>query len=268
MAVVMEYAIPDRGLGFSPDLEGRVVIITGAGQGIGRIYAHRMAEAGAIPVIAEIDEGRCNHVSEEIRSAGRRCLAFPTDVANRESVESTIRHTLESTGRIDVLVNNAAIYSRLSRGTFDTLPLQEWDDVLRTNVTGAFLCARAVLPAMRRAKWGRIVHISSSTVLLGRPNFLHYVTSKAALIGMTRAMARELGPDGITVNSILPGLTKTEIDAAGVTEQVWQTIIDRQCIKRSEVPDDIASVLLFLASSASGFITGQSIVVDGGAAYS
>jgi 3-oxoacyl-[acyl-carrier protein] reductase len=189
-------------------------------------------------------------------------------VANRESVESTIRHTLESTGRIDVLVNNAAIYSRLSRGTFDTLPLQEWDDVLRTNVTGAFLCARAVLPAMRRAKWGRIVHISSSTVLLGRPNFLHYVTSKAALIGMTRAMARELGPDGITVNSILPGLTKTEIDAAGATEQVWQTIIDRQCIKRSEVPDDIASVLLFLASSASGFITGQSIVVDGGAAYS
>jgi NAD(P)-dependent dehydrogenase (short-subunit alcohol dehydrogenase family) len=250
------------------DLPGRVVIVTGGGQGIGRVYAQRFAQAGAIPVIAEINADNGERVRLEITAQGYKAYAVTTDVANPESVAAMARWVLDRTGRIDVLINNAALYTRISRGTFDTLPLDEWEQVLKVNVTGAFLCARAVLPAMRKAKWGRIINISSSTVLLGRPNFLHYVTSKAALIGMTRAMARELGPDGITVNSILPGLTKTEIDAAGASEEVWQTILARQCIPRQETPDDVASVALFLASSASGFVTGQSIVVDGGTAHS
>jgi 3-oxoacyl-[acyl-carrier protein] reductase len=249
------------------DLAGRVVIVTGAGQGIGRVYAQRFAEAGAIPVIAEINAENGRRVCDEIRAHGFNAHFFATDVSDRASVDAMVRQTLAAQDRIDALINNAALYTRISRGTFDTLPVDEWEQVLKVNVTGAFLCARAVLPAMRKAKWGRIINISSSTVLLGRPNFLHYVTSKAALIGMTRAMARELGPDGITVNSILPGLTKTEIEAAGATEAVWQTILARQCIPRQETPDDVASVALFLASSASGFVTGQSIVVDGGTAH-
>ena len=249
------------------ELAGRVVIVTGAGQGIGRVYAQRFAEAGAIPVVAEIDAQNAERVCAEITAKGHTAYAVPTDVAEPQSVEAMARWVLERTGRIDVLVNNAALYTRISRGSFDTLPLDEWEQVLRVNVTGAFLCARAVLPAMRRARWGRIINISSSTVLLGRPNFLHYVTSKAALIGMTRAMAREVGADGITVNSLLPGLTKTEIDAAGATPEVWETILARQCIPRQETPDDVASVALFLASPASAFVTGQSIVVDGGAAH-
>jgi NAD(P)-dependent dehydrogenase (short-subunit alcohol dehydrogenase family) len=250
------------------DLAGRVVVVTGAGQGIGRVYAQRFAEAGAIPVIAELNAENGDRVRAEIVAKGHKAYAVSTDVADAKSVEAMARQVLEHAGRIDVLVNNAALYTRISRGSFDTLPLDEWEQVLRVNVTGAFLCARAVLPAMRRARWGRIINISSSTVLLGRPNFLHYVTSKAALIGMTRAMAREVGADGITVNSILPGLTKTEIDAAGATAEVWETILARQCIPRQETPDDVASVALFLASSASSFVTGQSIVVDGGAAHS
>jgi 3-oxoacyl-[acyl-carrier protein] reductase len=250
------------------DLKGRVVIITGAGQGIGRCYAHRFAAVGAIPILAEINEGNSQRVVEEIKAAGPgMAVPIATDVSSPKSVRQMTETVLDRFGRIDVLINNAALYSRLTRGTFDQLPLEEWDDVLRVNVTGAFLCCREVLPTMREAKWGRIINISSGTVTLGRPNFMHYVTSKAALIGMTRAMARELGPSGITVNAVLPGLTKTEIEAAGATQAVWDIILQQQCIPRAGTPEDVAELVMFLASSASGFITGQCLAVDGGATH-
>src|SRR4029434_10386609 len=167
-------------------------------------------------------------------------------------------------GRIDILINNAAIFSTLEMRPFDQIPLEEWEAVLRVNVTGAFLCARAVVGAMRRAKWGRIINMASGAVTLGRPNYLHYITSKAALEGMTRSMARELGADGITVNSILPGATFTEIERKTVTPQQKERIISMQCVPRAETPEDLVCAVLFLASEASSFVTGQSINLDGG----
>jgi NAD(P)-dependent dehydrogenase (short-subunit alcohol dehydrogenase family) len=250
-----------------PDLAGRVVIVTGAGQGIGRVFARRLAEAGAIPIVAERDAAKGAAVAAEISAAGHRAHAIATDVAEWPSVDSMARETLARFGRIDALVNNAAIYTTLSRGPFETLPIEDWDRVLRVNVTGAMLCARAVLPAMRQRRWGRIVNVSSSTVLLGRPNFLHYVTSKAALLGMTRSLARELGPDGITVNTLLPGLTRTEIAANGVTDEIHAALVGMQCLKREETPADLAEAVLFLCSDASRFMTGQSMVVDGGTGF-
>ena len=166
-----------------------------------------------------------------------------------------------------MLINNAAIFTPLGRQPFDEIPLDEWERVMRVNVTGSFLCAKAVAPAMRTAKWGRIINISSSTVPLGLPMFAHYVTSKAAVIGLTRVMARELGPHGITVNAVLPGLTETEVDNPGRTDAMRQKVLDMQCVKRLEQPDDLVSTLLFLASPSSAFITGQSLLVDGGAAH-
>jgi NAD(P)-dependent dehydrogenase (short-subunit alcohol dehydrogenase family) len=244
------------------DVSGRVVVVTGAGQGIGRVYAQYFAEAGATTVIAERNADKGEAVARDIVKAGGKAKAIRTDVADVQSVDTMARTTLEAFGRIDVLINNAGLFTQVTRGAFDTLPLEEWDEVMRVNVTGSYLCARAVVGAMREAGWGRIINISSATVGMGRPNFLHYVTSKAAVVGMTRSMARELGPAGITVNALMPGLTKTEVGFA--SDAVFDSIVELQAIKRSETPEDLARVLLFLASPASGFITGQCIAVDGG----
>jgi 3-oxoacyl-[acyl-carrier protein] reductase len=250
------------------DLNGRVAVITGAGQGIGRAFAKAFAEAGAIPVIAERNEGRAAAVAEEILKANGKVLAVTTDVADEASVEEMREVVEDEFGRIDILVNNAAIFSTLEMRPFEQIPLQEWEQVMRVNVTGAFLCARAVLPAMRRRKWGRIINMASGAVALGRPNYLHYIASKAALIGMSASMARELGPDGITVNAILPGATFTEIERKTVTAEQKQRIIAMQCIPRAETPEDLIGTALFLASDASAFITGQTINLDGGATHS
>ena len=244
------------------DISGRVVVITGAGQGIGKVYAQYLAEAGAIVVIAERNGEKGEAVARDIVKAGGKAKAIRTDVADVQSVDTMARATRETFGRIDVLINNAGLFTHVTRSVFDKLPLEEWDEVMRVNVTGSFLCSRAVVETMREAGWGRIINISSATVGMGRPNFLHYVTSKAAVVGMTRSMARELGPDGITVNALMPGLTKTEVDFG--SEAVFRSIIEMQAIKRSETPEDLAKVLLFLVSPASGFITGQCIAVDGG----
>ncbi len=147
---------------------------------------------------------------------------------------------------------------------FEEIPLDEWDRVLRINITGCFLPARAVLPAMRAARWGRIINITSGSVPLGGKNYLHYVTSKSALIGMTNSMARELGPQGITVNAVQPGGTFTEIHRETITEEGKARLIASQCIPREEVPMDLVGIVMFLSTEASGFITGQTIACDGG----
>jgi 3-oxoacyl-[acyl-carrier protein] reductase len=247
-----------------PGLEDRVVIVTGAGQGIGRVFAKSFAMAGARAVIAELNEKKAAAVAGEIMEAGGQALAVTTDVADPASIEETIRIVEDAYGRIDVLVNNAGIFSTLEMRPFDQIPLDEWERVLRVNLTGPFLCARAVLPAMRRDKWGRIINIASGAVRLGRPNYLHYIAAKAAIAGMSLSMARELGPDGITVNAILPGATFTEIERKTVTPAQKERIISMQCVPRAEVPEDLVGAALFLASDASSFVTGQSINLDGG----
>jgi NAD(P)-dependent dehydrogenase (short-subunit alcohol dehydrogenase family) len=247
-----------------PTLKDRVVIITGAGQGIGRVFAKAFALAGAKVVIAERNEKTAAAVATEILLAGGQALAITTDVAAEASIKEMTQLVEDEFGRIDVLINNAGIFSTLQMRPFDQIPLEEWEQVLKVNLTGPFLCARAVLPAMRRAKWGRIINIASGAVRLGRPNYLHYIATKSALMGMSLSMARELGPDGITVNAILPGATFTEIERKTVTPQQKECIVSMQCIPRPETPQDLVGAALFLASEASAFVTGQSINLDGG----
>jgi 3-oxoacyl-[acyl-carrier protein] reductase len=250
--------------GYFPPLAGRVVIVTGAGQGIGRVFAKNFAQAGARVVIAELNESKAAAVAEEILQGGGQTLAVTTDVADPASIREMVEAVEDAWGRIDVLVNNAGIFSTLEMRPFDQIPLDEWEKVLRVNLTGPFLCARAVLPAMRRAQFGRIINVASGAVRLGRPNYLHYIASKAALAGMSLSMARELGKDGITVNAILPGATFTEIERKTVTPEQKERIVAMQCIPRAETPEDLVGAVLFLASEAAGFITGQSINLDGG----
>jgi len=253
------------------DLAGRVVVITGGAQGIGRAYARAFAELKAIPVVADINGRAAADVAREIEHAGGRTLAVECDVASPASVDAMVGNTLEQFGRLDVLINNAGLYSKnvppATEGIkrpFDQIPLEEWELYMRVNVTGSFLCARAVVAAMRKEKWGRIINTSSNTVQLGLQGYLHYVTSKAAIIGMTRALARELGADGITVNTIMPGLTHTEVPNRAA---VGNKVIPMQCIPRIEVPEDLVPAVLFLASEGSRFMTGQTVNVDGGCVH-
>jgi NAD(P)-dependent dehydrogenase (short-subunit alcohol dehydrogenase family) len=245
----------------------KIVVVTGAGQGLGRAFAKAFASAGAQVVIAERNVEKARAVEREIAAGNGHATVFETDVADEESVKRLGASIEQSFGRADVLINNAAIFSTLEMRPFEQIPLAEWEQVLRVNVTGPFLCARAVLPLMRRNKWGRIINMASGAVTLGRPNYLHYIASKAALEGMTRSMARELGNEGITVNAILPGATYTEIERKTVTPEQKERITAMQSIQRPQVPDDLLGVILFLASDASAFMTGQALTVDGGATH-
>ena len=251
----------------SGSVEGHVVIITGAGQGIGRAYAKHFAAHGAVPVIAELDRANGDAVAAEIVADGGDAMAIQTDVTDPGSVKAMVDETLEHYGKIDCLINNAAIFVKLGRQPFWEIDLEEWRAVMDVNITGCFICATAVAGPMREAGGGRIINISSSTVPLGIPGFSHYVTSKSALIGMTRCMARELGDTNVTVNAVLPGMIETEIENAGRTDQSRSAVIGHQSLKRQQEPEDMVGTLLYLASPASGFMTGQSICVDGGAAF-
>lgn len=251
----------------SSSVAGQVVMITGAGQGIGRTYAKHFAAQGAIPVIAEINGETGNAVAAEIAAAGGQALAVQTDVTDAGSVRAAVDAALKVHGRIDCLINNAALFVTLGRQPFWEIDLEEWRRVMDVNITGCFICASAVAGPMRDAGQGSIINVSSSTVPLGIPGFSHYVTSKSALIGMTRTMARELGDAGVRVNAVLPGMIETEVENTARTDQSRAAVINHQSLKRQQVPEDMAGTLLFLASPASAFMTGQSICVDGGAAF-
>ena len=262
----MNQTIPLSSLPYGRDFDvtGCVAVITGAGQGIGREYARQFAAAGAHAIIAEANLDRARAVQHEIESAGGSALAVHTDVGDPASVQAMVDEVVAAHGRVDVLVNNAGIFTSLKMKPFEDIPLDEWDRVLRVNITGCYLTARAVTPHMRNRAWGRIINITSGSVPLGVRNYLHYVTSKSALIGMTNSMARELGSAGITVNAVQPGGTFTEVPRETLTEEGKARLIASQCIPREEVPMDLVGLVLFLSSPAAQFITGQTIAVDGG----
>lgn len=246
------------------DVSERVIIITGAGQGLGREYALALAADGAIPVLADINGENVKKVAGEIEAAGGTALAVETDVTDAASVEAMVAAALEAYGRIDVLINNAAIFATLPQRPFDEIPVDEWDRVIRVNITGSYLCARAVAPSMRAAKQGRIINISSGTVPQGVPGFMHYVTSKSAIIGMTRVLARELSEHNINVNTLMPGYTTTEVEHASMDDDLHQFIQGKRLVKRPGVPDDLVGAVIFLSSPASSFISGQTLAVCGG----
>lgn len=248
-------------------LKDRVVIITGAGQGIGRGFAHHFSAQGAIPVIAEINGENADRVKREIEEKGGRALALETDVASLASAGEMAEKTLSAFGRIDCLINNAAVFSKITMAPFWELPVEEWERAMQVNINGAFYCARAVVPAMQEGKWGRIVNTTSGTVAIGPPNYLHYVTSKSAMIGMSRSMARELGGWNITVNTFCPGVTKTEVPRPSVPDHRFQEYADKQCIHRLTTFEDLAKPMLFLCSDEASYITGQIFQPDGGLSF-
>ena len=192
------------------DLTGRTVVITGGGKGIGKVYAEEFAKAGAQVVTADIDAAAARAVAEALSTQGYEALALETDIASEESTKSMAEATIERFGSIDVLVNNASLMSVLPRRSWLEIPIEEWDRVMAVNLRGMFLSCRAVFPAMKAQQRGKIVNISSSRVWEGTPNRLHYTTSKAGVIGFTRALAREVGEYGITVNAVTPGYTLSE----------------------------------------------------------
>ncbi|MBW1736617.1 MAG: 3-oxoacyl-ACP reductase FabG [Deltaproteobacteria bacterium] len=250
------------------DLKEKVAIVTGGAQGIGAFYVLRLSEEGARVVIADIKNG--DRVKAEVMKNGGEALALHTDVSSEESTKEMAEKTLERFGRIDILVNNAAYFAAIVKKPFFEISADEWDAVIAVNLKGPFLCAKAVYPQMKQQGKGKIINISSGAFYKGLPHFLHYVTTKGGIIGFTRSLAREVGDAGICVNTIAPGYTETDIlkENPQDSEEVRKMIVMSRCIKRPETPEDLTGTLVFLASDDSDFVTGQTIIVDGGSALS
>ena len=248
-------------------LEGRVAIVTGGAQGLGKAYTKRLFQEGAKVVVADILDS--DPVREEIEAKGGEALALHTDVSQEESAREMARKTIERFGRIDILINNAAIFASIETKPFFEISAKEWDDVIEVNLKGTFLCCKAVYPQMKKQGNGKIINISSGVFYKGLPLFLHYVTSKGGIIALTRALAREVGDDDICVNAIAPGYTLSDAmkEDSIHDERFINAVVKSRCFKRHEVPEDITGTVLFLASDESDFITGQTIVVDGGSVF-
>jgi len=246
-------------------LQGKVIIVTGAARGIGQEYAHSFAAAGARVVAADISD--CSATLELVKKAGGEAIAAKLDVGNAASALAMAESTTNAFGRIDGLVNNAALYATLRGGRFDSIAEADWDAVMAINVKGIWNCCKAVVPRMRQTGGGSIVNISSLAATYGMPFGLHYTTSKAAVIGLTRGLARELGRDGIRVNAVAPGTVLTDATReffGQKFEKAVERIRTDQTIQRNLVPTDLVGTLVWLLSDASAFVTGQTISVDGG----
>ncbi|MEK9645397.1 MAG: 3-oxoacyl-ACP reductase family protein [Alphaproteobacteria bacterium] len=246
-------------------LGGRVAIVTGSGRGIGADYAKALAAEGAKVAVTDIVD--TENTVNIIKQAGGEAIGIHCDVTDPENVKAMVAETVEKFGKLDIIVNNAALFADLDQKSFLEIDEAEWDRVMQVNTRGVFSCVKAAVPEMKKNGYGKIINIASGTVFKGTPMLLHYVSSKGAQVAFTRALAREVGDDGITVNCIAPGLTMSE---KVVNDEQWQAAKDAntnsRAIKREEVPEDLLGAVVFFSSSDSDFITGQTLVVDGGSA--
>ena len=253
-------------------LMDKVAIVTGGSHGLGNAFVQGYAREGAKVVLASyIDFPTAKRVAETLAGEGKEALAVKVDVSKVEDTQEMARKTVERFGRIDILVNNAAVFLRdeISKGVpFNELSLEEWDKVMAVNVKGPFLCCRAVFPYMKAQNSGKIINIASSQFHKGGGNikYAHYVASKGAVIGLTRALAREMGEFNINVNCIAPGSTYTE-DPSEEARKMREQAVAKRSLKRIGYPDDVVGAAVFLASSDSDFITGQTTIVDGGVVF-
>jgi len=244
-------------------LEDRVAIVTGGASGLGKTFCLALAEQGAKLVIADIKDKEAQQTASEIQAKGGKAISIKADVTSEEATLGIAKEALAKFGRIDILVNNAAMVYGITRKPFTEIPLDEWDKLMAVNLKGAFLCARAVFPQMKKQGKGKIINLSSETAFTGSKYMVHYVTSKGGIISFTKSLAVEVGQYGIRVNAIGPGFTDSEASRS-LIDDIGRYDVSLTPLGRLEVPEDLVGALIFLASDESDFITGQTIVVDGG----
>ncbi len=243
-------------------LEGRVAVVTGGGGGLAEGICARLARDGAAVACADVSPEKAERVAGQVAASGGRSLAVEVDVSDKGSVDAMVGRVVEEFGGVDVLVNNAAIYPRRA---WTEIGEKEWDRVMAVNLKGYFLCARAVYPHMKERGGGSIVNVSSITFFVGWTLLLDYVTSKGGIVGFTRTLAREVGPEGINVNAIAPGAFPTDAEKIHPDQEGYNRwVLDQQSIKRRGTPDDIGNLIAFLASDEASFISGQTVGIDGG----
>jgi NAD(P)-dependent dehydrogenase (short-subunit alcohol dehydrogenase family) len=246
-------------------LDGRLGVVTGGGRGIGQAISAFLAEAGARVVVADIDGATAEETAAAIRKSGGEATAVRADVSSPAGLEALVAHVGDAGASIDFLVNNAAVYAGLKYRPMEEIEEEEWQRVQQVNVAGIWHCTTQLLPALTASGRGRVVNIASAIAFRGTPRLLHYVASKAAVLGMTKAMAQELGDRNVIVNAVAPGFTWTDASLDQVTDQAQLAQqVSRRALKRPQQPEDVVGAVAFFCSDLAAYITGQTLVVDGG----